>query len=139
MFRQAANILRGGGCRVFAAPFDVKLSDDEEDDAPTVVQPDLTVTCDPAKLTRQGMTGPPDLVVEIVSPESGLADRRRKFAVYERYRVREYWIVDQDEALVEVYLLEEAQFRRKAVYAAGETLTSAAVPDLRIDLGEVFA
>ena len=85
------------------------------------------------------MTGAPDLVVEIVSPESGVADRRQKFGVYERYGVREYWIVDQDEALVEVYLLEEAGLRREAVYAAGETLISSAVEGLTIDLGEVFS
>lgn len=36
-----------------------------------VVQPDLTVVCDPAELTERGMTGPPDLVLQIVSPGSG--------------------------------------------------------------------
>lgn len=138
LFRQAANILRGGDCRVFAAPFDVKLSADEEDEAPTVVQPDLTVACDPDKLTEQGMTGPPDLVVEIVSPDSGIADRRRKYAAYESYGVKEYWIVDQDEELVEVYLLEGGRYRRAAVYAKKEKLTSEAVPELTVELGSVF-
>ncbi len=139
LFYQAYTALREGGCAVFAAPFDVKLSSDEEDDAPTVVQPDLTVCCDPEKLTEQGMTGPPDLVVEIVSPESGIADRRRKFAVYESYGVREYWIVDQDEELVEVYLLKEGRFSRAAVYAKDEEIASAVVPELTIELCDVFA
>ena len=139
LFRQAANALRGGGCKLFAAPFDVKLSPDEEDEAPTVVQPDLTVCCDPAKLTEQGMTGAPDLVVEIVSPDSGIADRRRKFAVYESYAVAEYWIVDQDEELVEVYLLTEGRYRREAVYARDEGLRSFTVNGLAVDLGEVFS
>jgi Uma2 family endonuclease len=138
MFRQAANILHRGGRTIFPAPFDVKLSSDEEDDAPTVVQPDLTVCCDPEKLTEQGMTGPPDLVVEIVSPESGIADRRRKFAVYESYGVREYWIVDQDEELVEVYLHKEGRFSRAAVYAKDEDIASAVVPELTIELCDVF-
>ena len=138
IFYQAYTALRGRGCSVFAAPFDVKLSSDEDDDAPTVVQPDLTVACDPEKLTEQGMTGPPDLVVEIVSPESGIADRRRKYAVYESYDVREYWIVDQDEELVEVYLLEAGSYVRAAVYAKDEQLTSTAVPELTVSLAEVF-
>ena len=106
MHRQMANALRDRDCSVFPAPFDVKLSDDRHDQTPTVVQPDITVNCDPTKLTEQGMTGAPDLVVEIVSPESGLIDRGRKFELYRRYGVSEYWIVDQDERLVEVYLLE---------------------------------
>lgn len=138
LFYQAYTALREGGCTVFAAPFDVKLSSDEEDDAPTVVQPDLTVCCDPEKLTEQGMTGPPDLVVEIVSPESGIADRRRKFAVYESYGVREYWIVDQDEELLEVYLLKGARFSREAVYARDEKLASHVIPGLTVNLNEVF-
>jgi Uma2 family endonuclease len=139
LFYQTYSALRGGGCNVFAPPFDVKLSSDEEDDAPTVVQPDLTLCCDPGKLTEEGMTGPPDLVVEIVSPESGIADRRRKFAVYESYGVREYWIVDQDEELVEVYLLENGRYVRAAVYAKEEKLTSSAVPELTVELSPVFS
>lgn len=138
LFYQAYSTLRGGGCSVFAAPFDVKLSSDKEDAAPTVVQPDLTVTCDSDKLTEQGMTGPPDLVVEIVSPDSGIADRRRKYAVYESYGVEEYWLVDQDEELVEVYVLEDGRFVRAAVHARDEKITSHAVGELTIDLAEVF-
>jgi Uma2 family endonuclease len=85
------------------APFDVKLSGDTEDARPTVVQPDLPVVCDPSKLTEQGMTGPPDPVIEIVSPDSGFDDRSSKFDLYRDSRVREYWIVDPDERVVEVY------------------------------------
>lgn len=73
--RQLANALRGEPCEVYPAPFDVKLSPDTEDHRPTVVQPDLTVVCDPKKLTEHGMTGAPDLVIEIVSPDSGFHDR----------------------------------------------------------------
>lgn len=139
LFYQAYAALRGGDCSVFAAPFDVKLSSDEEDEAPTVVQPDLTVCCDRSRLTEQGMTGPPALVVEIVSPDSGIADRRRKFTVYESYAVGEYWMVDQDEELVEVYLLREGRFRREAVYARDEKLKSFTVNGLAVDLAEVFS
>lgn len=140
IFRQTANALRGKSCRVYDAPFDVKLSADEDDDAPTVVQPDITVTCDRTKLTQQGMTGPPDLVVEVVSPESGLIDRRRKFELYERFGVREYWIVDQDEKVVEVWRLEDDRsYRRSGVFGPDDTVTAAAVPDLVVSLAEVFA
>jgi len=57
-----------------------------------------------AREVPQGLrSGPPDPVIEIVSPDSGLIDRRRKFDLYERFGVKEYWIVDQDERVVEVY------------------------------------
>ena len=140
IFRQAANALRKKPCRVYDAPFDVKLSSDESDDAPTVVQPDITVTCDRTKLTEQGMTGPPDLVIEIVSPDSGLIDRRRKFDLYERFRVKEYWIVDQDEKVVEVYRLGDAvTYRRIGAFGPEDTVTAEAVPELSVSLAEVFA
>ncbi|TVR87466.1 MAG: Uma2 family endonuclease [Spirochaetaceae bacterium] len=165
LFHQIYAQMRERDCSVFPAPFDVKLSDDRHDQTPTVVQPDITVSCDPTKLTEQGMTGAPDLVVEIVSPESGLIDRGRKFELYRRYGVREYWIVDQDERLVEVYLLESSEasntragataragagtgtgksaedqgvFRRDAVYGPADTLRASAVSELSIDLSEVF-
>ena len=154
IFRQAANALREKPGRVYDAPFDVKLSSDENDDAPTVVQPDITVTCDRTKLTEQGMTGPPDLVIEIVSPDSGLIDRvwseaslparpcirRRKFDLYERFRVKEYWIVDQDEKVVEVYRLgDEGTYHRVGAFGPEDTVTAEAVPELSVSLAEVFA
>lgn len=140
MFREMDRALGQGGCEVYFAPFDVKLSADEDDDAPTVVQPDITVTCDRSKLTEQGMTGPPDLVVEIVSPDSGLIDRRRKFDLYQRFGVREYWIVDQDEKVVEVYTLDAGgRYRREGAFGPDDTLTAQAVPELSVSLAEVFA
>ncbi len=139
-FRQMDRALSKRSCQVYFAPFDVKLSADEDDDAPTVVQPDIVVTCDRSKLTEQGMTGAPDLVVEIVSPESGLIDRRRKFALYERYGVGEYWIVDQDEHVVEVWQLgNEGSYSRRGVFGPADTVTAAVVRDLVVSLAEVFA
>ena len=139
IFRQAATTLKGRPCRVFIAPFDVKLSGDDADDSPTVLQPDIVVTCDTSKLTRQGMSGAPDLVVEVVSSDSGLADRRRKFEVYRRYGVGEYWIVDGDEVVAEVYLLESDGTYRRAAVLGPEDRLKATVTELAIDLAEVFA
>ncbi len=139
MLRRSGS-LYGGECEAYFAPFDVKLSADADDAAPTVVQPDITVTSDRKKLTEQGMTGPPDLVVEIVSPDSGLIDRRRKFDLYERFGVKEYWIVDQDEMVVEVYRLEsEGKYLRAGAFGPDDTLAAEAVPGLSVSLAEVFA
>lgn len=140
IFRQVDSLLAEKPCEAYFAPFDVKLSADEDDDAPTVVQPDITVTCDRTKLTEQGMSGAPDLVIEIVSPDSGLIDRRRKFDLYERFGVTEYWIVDQDEKVVEVYRLgDDGTYRRVSAFGPEDTVTAKAVPELFVSLAEVFA
>lgn len=138
LFNQVYNTLTEDPCRVFVAPFDVKLTDDLCDEAPTVVQPDLTVVCEESQLTEQGTSGPPNLVVEIVSPDSGVTDRRRKFDLYERYGVGEYWIVDQEEELVEVYVLADRHYRRDAVLASDEVIASTMVPAITVDLSLVF-
>lgn len=56
-------------CKVFPAPFDVVLPM-PSGSVDTVVQPDVTVICDASKITGRGCMGPPDLVVEVASPDS---------------------------------------------------------------------
>lgn len=140
MQAQIHESLKDDPCRVFAAPTDVKLSPVEEDQKPTVVQPDLLVACAETLFTDRGIEGAPELVIEILSPESGYADRKRKFAVYERYGVAEYWIVDIDERVVETYLRDAATgtFRRIDAYGPQDTVPSLAVPAVTVDLTLVF-
>ena len=138
--RQMANQLLHRECQLFAAPFDVKLTDPDQDDAPTVVQPDIMVGCDPDRFNPRGHLGAPDLVVEIVSPDSGVADRKRKYALYEQYGVREYWIVDPEEGVVEVYLLDKTGcYSRRSAYGPEETLSATAVTELSVDLTLVLS
>ncbi|MCA9712927.1 MAG: Uma2 family endonuclease, partial [Myxococcales bacterium] len=82
---QIANALEGGSCQVYAAPFDVRLPDGDEadDDVATVVQPDVVVICDPAKLDDAGCRGAPDWVVEILSPSTTARDRIDKRDLYQ--------------------------------------------------------
>jgi Uma2 family endonuclease len=80
----------GGACKVFAAPVDVYLE-------AGVVQPDLLVVCDPAKISPRGIEGAPDLVVEILSPSTAGKDVTRKWWLYEAAGVQEYLIVDPAE------------------------------------------
>lgn len=86
-----------GPCEVFYAPVDVLLPRrpaDDDDEVDTVVQPDLIVVCDPAKVRDSFVRGAPDLVVEILSPSTSGKDQREKYRVYEEAGVREYWIID---------------------------------------------
>ena len=79
-----------GSCRVFHAPFDVKLSEQPL----TIVQPDLMIVCDKDKLDGKRCNGAPDFIIEIVSPGNPADDYIRKLYYYINAGVREYWIVD---------------------------------------------
>lgn len=91
-----------GGCRVFHAPFDVKLSDNPL----TIVQPDILVVCDKDKLDGKRCNGAPDFIIEIVSPGNPSDDYIRKLYYYKNYGVREYWIVDPRRKTVTVNYFE---------------------------------
>lgn len=97
---------KGGSCKVYPAPFAVKLFDDKK----TVVEPDISVICDPAKLTDRGCSGAPDWIIEIVSPGNPGHDYVRKLNLYMDAGVREYWIVDPDSREIFVYNLGEDLF-----------------------------
>lgn len=79
-----------GQCMVIPAPFAVNLLADDD----IWVEPDISVICDPDKLSEKGCSGAPDLIVEIVSPSNGKMDYVTKNALYADAGVREYWIVD---------------------------------------------
>ena len=96
-----------GDCRVYPAPFAVKLFNDRK----TVVEPDISVICDPNKLTDQGCSGAPDWIIEIISPSTSSHDYVRKLNLYLDAGVREYWIVDPTQKHIVVYYLEKTQFK----------------------------
>lgn len=85
-----------GLCKVYPAPFDVILVDENEEakDSKNVVQPDISVICDKNKLTDKGCTGSPDMIVEIISQYNPRNDYIKKLNLYEQFKVKEYWIVN---------------------------------------------
>lgn len=89
---------KDGGCQVFSAPFDVKLSDKPL----TIVQPDIMIICDKDKLDGKRCNGAPDFIIEIVSPGNPSDDYIRKLYYYKNAGVREYWIVDSRRKIVTV-------------------------------------
>ena len=91
-----------GSCEVYPAPFAVNLDADDKD----WVEPDISVICDPNKLTDRGCSGAPDLIFEIVSPASRKMDYSLKNMIYSQAGVREYWIVDPAKEKVVVYCYE---------------------------------
>ena len=67
---QIGSFLKGKQCKVFYAPFDVRLFPRDDDTDDTIVQPDIVVVCDRSKFMRTGYSGAPDMVIEILSPRS---------------------------------------------------------------------
>jgi len=136
LYGQLYNYLKGRPCRVFSAPFDVRLNFDGDDK--TVVQPDILVVCDRSKIVKAGCNGAPDLVIEILSPSSGNRDRLLKFNKYLQAGVREYWIVDPECRVVEVYTLESGRYAI-SVYGEDDTVDVHVLEGCQIVLPEVFA
>ncbi len=122
-----------GPCKVYPAPFAVKLF---EDDNRTVVEPDISVICDTNKLTDRGCTGAPDWIVEIVSPSNSSHDYVRKLNLYMDAGVREYWIVNPINQSVYVYFLEEDKFKTTA-FTLQDKIKVNIYDDLWIDFAEL--
>ena len=119
---------------VFHAPFDVVLSETD------VVQPDLLFISNERAyiITPANARGAPDLVVEILSPSTATRDRTFKRALYARYGVREYWLVDPDARTITVLLLDDGAFAEVAHYGAGQTLTSPTLAGFTANLDDIF-
>ncbi len=143
LFGEFRAYLKRKSCKVFHAPFDVRLPKSQEgqenEQIYTVVQPDITIVCDRSKLDRRGCLGAPDLIVEILSPSTAAKDVKEKFQLYEESGVREYWIVHPEEALLEVFKLDKQnQYHLDKIYTRNDTVSVGIFDDFSIDLNEIF-
>lgn len=92
-----ANFLDGKQCRVYPAPFGVRLFEqngERPEDVDTMVEPDISVVCDRGKIDKYGCKGAPDLIIEVLSPSTRRHDRLVKLNLYQRAGVQEYWMVE---------------------------------------------
>jgi len=135
LVRELAVFLKGKHCRMFFAPFDVRLNADKEDN--TVVQPDIVVICDHSKIVSSGCIGAPDLIIEIASPSTARRDKTLKFDLYKKSGVREYWIVDPETKTVSVHLLRDGEYIIRA-YTDADTAPVHVLEGCSIDLSEIF-
>ena len=124
---------KGGSCEVYAAPFGVQLS---ADDDKTIVEPDISVICDKNKLTDKGCIGAPDWIIEIVSPSSASNDYIRKLGLYKKSKVKHYWIANFDSDSVAVYSLAN-EYSDPVTYSFSDTVPSGLYEDLAIDFSEI--
>jgi Uma2 family endonuclease len=135
LFFRFRGYLSGKPCRVYMAPFDVRLNFDSKDD--TVVQPDLLIVCDNSKLDRKGCNGAPDFIVEIVSSSSAGYDTIVKLAKYMRAGVKEYWIIDPDNKSVVVVFKKNEEYITKT-YNYIDIIPVNIFDIFHIDMGMVF-
>jgi len=139
-----ANVIRqnNGPCQVFYAPFDVRFpkhGETADDKIDTVVQPDICVICDPSKIDELGCCGAPDLIVEILSPSTLKHDMHKKFALYEEFGVKEYWIVHPKDKTVIIFLLQEnGKYDDGVTYEAKGKAPVFIFDNYPIDLEEIF-
>jgi len=141
IFKRFANFLEGKRCEVFPAPYDIRLpiyDEKRDDDITNIVQPDITVFCDPSAIDEKGGKLPPDIAIEILSPSSAKMDRIRKFWLYEMAGVKEYWIVDGANKNIEVYLHNGDKFQSKELYCIGDTLASSVLEGFELEISDVF-
>lgn len=124
--------LEHGACRIYPAPFAVKLFKDDK----TIVEPDLSIICDPNKLTDRGCTGAPDWIIEITSPSNPCHDYVRKLNLYLNAGVREYWIINPIKERIIVYNLEEPSFSMDS-YTFQDKIKANIYDDLWIDFKEL--
>jgi Uma2 family endonuclease len=124
---------KGGPCKVIPSAFAVFLFDDDK----TYLEPDIMVVCDPNKLDEKGCHGTPDLVIEIISPGSASHDCIRKYALYKKAGVREFWLVDPHNNLVTVCAFNgEAPEPAPMRYGFADPIQVGVFPDLTIDISE---
>lgn len=140
------NYLKRQKCRVFVAPFDVRLPTYDANgelmpDTKTVVQPDICVICDPTKIDERGCKGVPDMVIEVLSPSTAKKDLNEKFNLYEEVGVSEYWIVFPEAKTVSIYLLEGHKYALLGHFGHLQQpgpLQVRTLPELEVDLEDVF-
>ena len=140
LFNSIYNLLKNRPCKVYAAPFDVRLMDDSvnNDETDTVVQPDIVVICDESKLDDRGCNGAPDFVVEILSESTASKDLHEKLLLYERFEVKEYWIVDLWSRTIRVHLYQNDRFAPPKIFTENDSLPAAVLQGLNIDLQSLF-
>ena len=142
LLRHIANFLDDKPYKIFVAPFDVRLPEEDENDeiTQTVVQPDLVVICDEKKLDDRGCLGAPDFIIEILSESTAGRDLHEKLFLYERHGVKEYWVVDLWSKTVTVHTIEsDNKYGKVSTYNVSDKIPSIVLKGFAINLSDLFA
>jgi Uma2 family endonuclease len=117
------------------APIDIYL------DTENAFQPDIVFIAKQRRdiIKDDGIHGAPDLVIEILSPSTAYYDIKKKYKMYEKSGVKEYWIVDPDMKNVELFsLTEQSKFALSASISDKGVVKSGILNGFEINLDEIF-
>ncbi|WP_099159981.1 Uma2 family endonuclease [Virgibacillus ndiopensis] len=120
---------------ILYAPVDVILSPTEE-----VRQPDLVLVNRKRVdiLSKKGVEGTPNLVVEILSSSSLKRDKIDKLKTYARYRIPEYWIVEPTSGILEEYIIQDEQYELFNIFQGDEIVHSPNIPCISFTMAEIM-
>jgi Uma2 family endonuclease len=120
---------------VYAAPTDLILA------PTTAVQPDLIFIGNDRRhiITERAMEGPPNLLIEILSPTTHRTDRLTKAQLYAKHQVSHYWLVDPDQRTLEAYELVIDHYDLAASARGAEVFAPWLFPGLSIQLADLWA
>ena len=130
------NYFKGTSCEAFAL-IDLWLINKEKS-MNVKVQPDLMVICDKTGLRENLYCGTPALIAEIISSSHESHDRIRKYITYMEFGIKEYWIINPKLKTVEVYVLEEDEYKQNGVYKGCNSAVSQSFNGLEIRLEDIF-
>lgn len=132
--QMATYVLEKGLGIVLHAPLDVYLDETE------TYQPDIIFISNERLniIEEKCIKGAPDLVVEILSPNTGYYDLRSKYKVYEKKGVQEYWIVDPQVKSIQIFRLQEGKFVLDQEVEEQGVVKSRVIPGLEIRLESIF-
>lgn len=140
LYVQFYNYLKGKKCKVFVSPLDVCLSGVKDTNKEyNVVEPDLIVVCDEKKITDKCIIGAPDIAIEVVSKYSRKHDTFIKFNLYQKYGVKEYWIIDTEAETISQYILNEKNiYTLQKIYEVTEDVKVNVLENCTISLKELL-
>jgi len=135
---QFRNVLYGKPCKVYPVSFGVRLfyKGDESDD--TVVKPDICIVCDEKKQGQEDCLGAPDMVVEVLSPSDTAIEMERKFRLYQKAGVREYWVIDPENNGLIVYIFKKDGISINS-FDNRKAVPMGILPGISVNLEAVFA
>lgn len=135
-----SNYFKDSDCEIFSAPLDVVLINENEEvlDSKNIVQPDIFIVCDKNKIGDKNIIGSPDLIVEIVSTGSQSLDYVKKLNLYEKYKVKEYIIVNPINKTILQYIFEDNCYSSPKIYNQNSVAQINLFKGLEIDFTNIF-
>ena len=122
------------GDRIYFSPLDIHL------DQHNVPRPDIAyiLKSNLNKLSKRGIEGAPDLIVEVISPSNSFIDRYDKKNLYEQFKVQEYWIIDPGNRSLEIYQLSSEKYNLALYLAEEGEVNSPLLKNLSLKMKEIF-